>query len=207
MKRSICLFFAVVFVLLSLTACGGPLKVDRNTVYVQKKGKIIGAIVQDFDKDYYDAEELEAYVNERVEKYVSTHEEDSVKVEEFSVEDQVARLNVQYAGYEDYAALNEVELFAGTMPQALAAGYDFADTFLKVEDGKLGAEVSRDEIIAASDYKVVVLNEKVDVKVDGTIAYVSAKYTSLAAKDTVSIALPEDVVDGEELTLTYIIYK
>ena len=180
---------------------------DQNTIYVQKKGKIISAIVQKFDKDYYDAEELNAYVNERVEAYVSTHEKDSVKVEEFSVEEGVARLNVQYAGYADYAALNEVELFAGTVPQALAEGYDFNDEFVKVEDGALGAKATKDEIIALADYKVVILSEKLDVKVDGTIAYASAANTSLSAKDTVSITMPEDAMDGEELSLTYIIYK
>lgn len=206
MKRYMSLLLIGVL-LLSLTACGKPLKVDQNTIYVQKKGKIISAIVQKFDKDYYDAEELNAYVNERVEAYVSTHEKDSVKVEEFSVEEGVARLNVQYAGYADYAALNEVELFAGTVPQALAEGYDFNDDFVKVEDGALGAKATKDEIIALADYKVVILSEKLDVKVDGTIAYASAANTSLSAKDTVSITMPEDAMDGEELSLTYIIYK
>ncbi len=206
MKRYMSLLLIGVL-LLSLTACGKPLKVDQNTIYVQKKGKIISAIVQKFDKDYYDAEELNAYVNERVEAYVSTHEKDSVKVEEFSVEEGVARLNVQYAGYADYAALNEVELFAGTVPQALAEGYDFNDEFVKVEDGALGAKATKDEIIALADYKVVILSEKLDVKVDGTIAYASAANTSLSAKDTVSITMPEDAMDGEELSLTYIIYK
>lgn len=206
MKRYMSLLLIGVL-LLSLTACGKPLKVDQNTIYVQKKGKIISAIVQKFDKDYYDAEELNAYVNERVEAYVSTHEKDSVKVEEFSVEEGVARLNVQYAGYADYAALNEVELFAGTVPQALAEGYDFNDEFVKVEDGALGAKATKDEIIALADYKVVILSEKLDVKVDGTIAYASVANTSLSAKDTVSITMPEDAMDGEELSLTYIIYK
>ena len=180
---------------------------DQNTIYVHKKGKIISAIVQKFEKEDDDAEELNAYVNERVEAYVSTHEKDSVKVEEFSVEEGVARLNVQYAGYADYAALNEVELFAGTVPQALAEGYDFNDEFVKVEDGALGAKATKDEIIALADYKVVILSEKLDVKVDGTIAYASAANTSLSAKDTVSITMPEDAMDGEELSLTYIIYK
>lgn len=207
MKKSMSLCLVAVLILITLAGCGKKLNVDKNTIYVQKKGNVIGAIVQKFDKDYYDADELQAYVNERVEGYVASHEKDSVKVEEFSVEEGVAKLNVSYAGYEDYAALNEVELFAGTVPQALAAGYDFDDTFLKVEDGTLKGEVDREEIIGASDYKVVILSEKLDVKVDGSIVYASSKYTSLAAEDTVSIALPEDAMDGEEMSLTYIVYK
>ena len=44
MKRYMSLLLIGVL-LLSLTACGKPLKVDQNTIYVQKKGKIISAIV------------------------------------------------------------------------------------------------------------------------------------------------------------------
>lgn len=207
MRKGMSLFLVMILSMMLLTACGGALTVDNNTVYVQKKGKITGATVENFDKDYYDAEELEAYVNERVASYTSEHGEKSVKVDQFSVEEGVAKLNIKYAGYEDYARFNEVEIFSGTVPQAMAAGYDFSGTFLKAEDGRLSGSADKEEVTADDDYKVVILNEKVDVKVDGTILYASADYTSLAAKDTVSIVLPEESQDGEELALTYIIYK
>jgi hypothetical protein len=58
-----------------------------------------------------------------------------------------------------------------------------------------------------TDYKVVVLSEKVDVKVDGTIRYVSSQYTTIKAKDTVSIQLPEEAEDGEESALVYVVYE
>ena len=206
MKKNIGLFLMAVLLLSTLTSCGA-LKVDENTVYVQKKGKIIGASVESFDKEYYSEEELEEYVNQRVEDYAESHGKKIVKMDRFSVEDGVARLNIKYAGYEDYAEFNGVELFAGTVVQAMAAGYDFEDEFLTVTDGKLGESADKDTVTADDSYKVVILNEKVNVKVDGTVLYVSAKYTSMAGEDTVAIALPEDAVDGEELALTYIIYK
>lgn len=205
--KKISLFLITILALLSLTACGDSLKVDENTVYVKKNGKIIGAAVESFDKDYYDAAELEAYVNERVENYVSSHEEKSVKVDEFSVENGIAQLYMKYDSFEDYAEFNEVQMYTGTVPQAMAAGYDFSVDFLKVEDGELGSSVNRDAIFEDSKYRVVILSEKVDVKVDGTVLFVSSDYTGISAKDTVSIRLPEDAMDGEELSLTYIVYK
>ena len=208
MKKRLCACLAMVLVLVSLTACGSSLEVNRNTIYVQKKGNIIGAsVVDNFSKDYYDAEELENYVEERVDAYAAQHGDKSAKVDEFSVEENVAKLYIKYAGYEDYAALNEVTLFVGTVPQAMAAGYDFEEEFLAVEDGKLGRSAGKDEVISGAEYKVVILSEKIDVKVDGSILYASADYTSLAAKDTVSITLPEDAPDGAHLSLTYVIYK
>ena len=207
MRKRMNLFLITVLSLAFLTACGDTLKVDENTVYVRKNGKIIGAAVEEFDKEYYDEKELETYIQDRVESYLSDHEKKNVKVQDFSVEEGIARLNIKYAGYEDYAEFNGVEMFTGTIVQAMAAGYDFAGTFRKVEDGKLGGSADKDEVTEDSKYKVVILNEKVNVKVDGTILYVSSDYTGLAAKNTVSIKLPEDAMDGEELALTYIIYK
>ena len=207
MKKNIGLLLVAALALTVFAGCGGSLKVDENTVYVQKKGKITGAAIENFDKDYYNAEELQTYVEERVAEYVAGHDKKSVKVADFAVEEGVAKLNINYAGYEDYAEFNGVEMFVGTVPQALVAGYDFEDTFLKVEDGKLGAEVTKEEVTSNDEYKVVILNEKVNVKVAGTVLYTSANYTSLAASDTVAIKLPENAQDGEELRITYIIYK
>lgn len=207
MKKSISVFLVTVLALTFLTACGGSLKVDENTIYVQKRGKVTGATVENFDKEYYDPEELQEYVDQRVADYTADHGKKSVKVDSFSVEEGVAKLNIKYASCEDYAAFNGVELFAGTVPQAMAAGYGFDKEFLAVEKGVLSGVVGKDAITADSDLKVVILNEKVDVKVDGTVTYVSADYTTLKAKDTVGIKVTEDAQDGEELALVYIVYK
>lgn len=207
MKKSISLLLITVLGLVFLSACGGSLDVSENTIYVQKKGKITEALVETFDKSYYSAEELEAYINQRMEDYTKSHDEKSIEMKSFAVEDGTARLHMDYAGYEDYAAFNGVELFAGTLPQALAVGYDFEDEFLSVTDGILGDSVDKDTVTEDDGYKVVILNEKVNVKVDGTVLFVSAQYTGMAGKDTVTISMPENAVDGQELALTYIIYK
>lgn len=207
MKRIISLGLIAAALAVVLTACGRDLNVDRNTVYVQKKGKIMEVTVEPFDKGYYSQEELEAYVNERVEAYAADHGEKSVKMDKFEVEDGTATLHIEYEGYEDYANFNGVRMFAGTVPQALAAGYDFDTDFLAVEGGVLGETADPVTVMSNDKYKTVILSAKEDVKVDGTVVYVSSKYTSIAAKDTVSISLPEDAMDGEELSLTYIIYE
>ena len=197
----VCLLMAGLF-----SACGKSLEADRDTVYVQKKGSVIGAAIADFDKDYYDQEELKAFAEEKVETYQKEHGKDSVKIDEFSVEEKVAKLYMKYASCEDYQAFNEVTLFSGTVPQALAAGFDFNSGFTEIKDGKAAGAVDNKTIVD-TDYKVVVLSEKVDVKVDGTILYMSSDYTTLKSKDTVAIQLPEDAGDGEELSLVYVVYK
>ncbi len=97
-------------------------------------------------------------------------------------------------------------LFSGTVPQALAEGFDFNTEFTEIKGGEAAVTVSKDKI-TDTDAKVIILSEKVDVKVDGTIQYVSSQYTTIKAKDTVSIQLPEDAADGEESTLVYVVYQ
>ena len=176
-----------------LTGCGKSLEADRDTVYVQKKGTVVSAAIADFDKDYYD-------------DYQEEHGKKSVSVDEFSVEEGVAKLLIQYAGCEEYEDFNGVTLFSGTIPQALAEGYGFDEEFTEIADGKAAGTVDS-KTITDLDAKVIVLSEKVDVKVDGTIQYVSSRYTTMKDKDTVSIQLPEEVEDGEESSLVYVIYQ
>lgn len=189
-----------------LTGCGKSLEADRDTVYVQKKGTVVSAAIADFDKDYYDEEELKKYIDERVEDYQGEHGKKSVSVEEFSVEEGIAKLLIKYAGCEDYEDFNGVTLFSGTIPQALAEGYGFDGEFTEIEDGK-AAGTADSKTVTDLDAKVIILSEKVDVKVDGTIQYVSSEYTTMKEKDTVSVQLPEEVEDGEESSLVYVIYQ
>ena len=166
-----------------LTGCGKSLEADRDTVYVQKKGTVTSAAISDFDKDYYDEEELKKYVDERVADYQEQHGEDSVSIDKFSVEEGVAKLYINYKGYEEYQDFNEVTLFSGTVPQALAEGFDFNTEFTEIKGGEAAGTVSKDKI-TDTDAKVIILSEKVDVKVDGTIQYVSCLlYTSDAADE------------------------
>jgi hypothetical protein len=206
MKKGISLLLVCMMISI-LTGCSKKLEVDNNTVYVQKKGDITGVTIEKFDKEYYNPEELEGYVDERVAEYLADHEEESVAVDSFDIKKEVVKLTMDYSDYKDYAAFNDIEMFSGTIAEALAEGYDFKGEFVTVKEGKLGDEVSTDEVTKTDDAKVVVIDEKVDVKIDGTIQFVSAANTSMANEDTVRIKLPKDAQDGEEQTLTYIIYN
>lgn len=206
MKKLFSICLACLAIAGLMTGCGKSLEADRDTVYVQKKGSVTSAAIADFDKDYYDEEELKKYVDERVADYQEQHGEDSVSIDKFSVEEGVAKLYINYKGYEEYQDFNEVTLFSGTVPQALAEGFDFNTEFTEIKGGEAAGTVSKDKITDA-DAKVIILSEKVDVKVDGTIQYVSSQYTTIKAKDTVSIQLPEDAADGEESTLVYVVYQ
>ena len=190
----------------SLAGCGKSFEAGRDTVYVQKKGTVVGAAISSLDKDYYDEEELKQYVESQVAEYQKEHGEESVEIDRFSVEEGIARLYIQDAGCEDYQNMNEVTLFSGTIPQALVEGFDFNAEFQEVKDGKL-AGAADSAAIMDMDAKVVILSEKVDVKVDGKVRYVSSDFATISGEDTVSLQLPEDAGDAEKDSLVYVVYE
>lgn len=185
-----------------LSGCSKKTDVDTSTVFIEKKGKITSVDVEALDKDYYDEAELESYITDHVNDYTSENG-NTVEMASFTVTDQVAKLQMQYDSYEDYTAFNGIELYDGTVVEAEAAGYDFDTDFISVSDEDT-KKVSKDDVLADDNNKVVIIKANVDVKVDGTILYVSKENTKVTEKNKVSIT---GEGSAEEAALTYIIYK
>lgn len=208
MKNYICAAVFVLFCAGLMVGCAHKTDVDRSTIFIEKKGKITSIDVENLDKEYYDASELEEYIAKHVEEYTSSNG-DTVKKASFDVEEGVAKLRMEYDSYEDYAKFNGVELYSGTLLKAQAEGYDFEAEFYAVPDDfekASGAQsaVGKDEVLADEDNKVVILKANMDVSVPGDILFVSAKDTKVTDKRTVSVT---GEGANEEAELTYIIYK
>ena len=178
-----------------LTGCGADFSADKDTVYIQKKGTIKGANVADFDKEYYDETELSDFIKETVDTYVEQAGEGTVESQEFAVSDGVAHVYLNYAGAEDYAQFNGVKFYEGTVLDAKAEGYEIPDAFTSVTDD----ETTWD----AEGNKIVIIGQQTQVKVDGTILFVSAN-ASVTGKNTADVSY--DILD-EEAQPAYIVYK
>lgn len=202
MKKIICVGFTMILCMGLLSGCSKKTDVDTSTVFIEKKGKITSVDVEALDKDYYDEAELESYITDHVNDYTSENG-NTVEMASFTVTDQVAKLQMQYDSYEDYTAFNGIELYDGTVVEAEAAGYDFDTDFISASDEDT-KKVSKDDVLADDNNKVVIIKANVDVKVDGTILYVSKENTKLTEKNKVSIT---GEGSAEEAALTYIIYK
>lgn len=202
MKKIICMCI-MIFCIGLLSGCSKKTDVDTSTVFVEKKGGIISVDVEHLDKEYYDIEELKEYITQHVEDYTEKNG-NTVEETSFDVKDGIAKLTMEYDSYEDYTGFNGVELYCGTVVGAQADGYDFDTEFYRVEDAQKQESVDKADVIAEDDNKIVIIKANVDVKVPGTVLYVSAPDTDIRSKDVVSI-----VGEGanEEAQLTYIIYK
>lgn len=187
MKKLICTAFCIILCTGIFAGCGSAPDAEDCMVYVDKKGVVTSVDVEALDQDYYDVSELKSYVEDTVAQYTAEHGKNTVKVSDFSVKDGMAKLKMKYQTPEDYTRFNGIELYQGKVVKALAAGYDFNVDFAAVEDGQITQSASREEIYAQKDLKAVIIKANMDVKIDGTICFVSSENVKVTGNDSVSI--------------------
>lgn len=161
-------------------------KADTNTVFVLKNGKIVSTDIEAFDEKIYDKEEMEAYVDDVVNKYNVDHDEDLLAKKYFAVENDVATLVLEYENADVYEAINGVELFAGTIKEAQKAGYTFDSSFAKMMEGK-AITATADDFVKGEDYKVLIIKSNTKVVLPGDVCFVSTQNISKVGEDYVVI--------------------
>lgn len=187
MKKFVSIVLAMMLCAGLLSGCGVSLDGESSVVYVDKKGTVYSLDVEAMDQDYYDSEELEAYVDEVVSQYTSENGSGSVKVNSLTVENGVAKLSMKYKTATDYTNFNGIELYQGNIVEALAAGYVFDGDFAKVEDGMVVGTATKQEIYSQEELNVVIIRANTDVQIEGEICYVSCENVKLTGTDSVSI--------------------
>ena len=168
------------------TGCGTSYKADESTVFVLKDGKIVSTDVENFDEKTYDKDGLKEYVKNEIDTYNDTGE-------------KKATLTIAYRTAEDYQKFNDMELYTGSVAEALAAGYSFDGSFASVKNGKIKACESS-AFLDDSSYKVVVIRGNTNVKVKGTICYVSTTNTSYVDAQTIAIKEGTSLLAAEKTT-------
>ncbi len=147
--KKVCSLCLVILMISLISGCATKFP-DTDTVYIQKNGTISEASVESFDKEYYSQDELKSFIKDQIADYEDEHDSGNVKMTSFKVEDSTAKLMMKYDGYQSYADFNGTEFFAGTVIQAIAAGYAFDVNFAEVEDGKIQGEALNTESITES---------------------------------------------------------
>jgi hypothetical protein len=120
-------------------------------------------------------------------------------LKDVGVVNETATLILEYASPEDYSRFNGIDLFVGTVAEALAAGYDFNVDFADVS-GDTPVESSSSDFISQDGYKVVIIKTNTNVNVSGNICYVSQENVSLVDKKTISIGSGNYLFEGEAET-------
>ncbi len=163
---------AVSFVtLLFFTGCSGEKDYNETTVNIDSKGVITHEIVEAFDKDYYDEEELRDVISDEIDEYLAGKEDDSVKLSTLQIKDGMARAEIRFASYKDYSGFNDVDFFYGTIQEAMDLDYPTDVTLKSAVDD---STISRFEFEAMKKSMIVIVSEPVIMNVPKKIAYTTA---------------------------------
>lgn len=190
---------AVLPILLLSTVLGGcGATADYSSLRLNSKGGVTQTIVEEWDQEQYDKQELETQITSDIASYGSAIRLDSIKTGDTSIV-----VKMTYADVDTYTAYNNVPLFAGSIAACQAAGYLLEGEFKDAD----GEAMDRTSVLNMGDgCTVLVFQEPVEVTVPGKILSYSSTL-EMTGKKTVKAVQDEG---SEEILLSapvYVIYK
>ena len=169
-------FLLILSMAFLLSGCSQKFEPTESTIFITSKGVVKNAIIESFDKSYYDFDELYETVEKEVKAYCLDKNEEAVTISSLVEENDSVALLMDYQTVEDYVEFNETLLFSGTFSEAAAAGYlpeelyDMEGNSVEVDLESLGA------------LNVIVTEESVCLQTSSNIKYVSDNVTILDKK-------------------------
>ena len=171
LKRGVLTIFISVLLMILAGCSGKEENYDETTISVEKRGKVTEHIIESFDKDYYDVEELKAEYMQSVADYNESIGGDEIKLKRLELKDSKVYVDIDFNGPSDYERFVGEKLFVGTVNDAYDNGYSMDVTLKGVEAGD---KIGKVRIMGMSDKDIIILSEHVKIKTFKDIAYVSA---------------------------------
>ena len=182
----------------SMTGCAsGSEDYKETTVSIDKKGRITHKIVESFDRDYYNEDELRNLIDKELSAYCSSrNDEKAAQLASLEIKDGLAEAEIDFGSCDDYAGFNEVDFFFGTVGEATDRDYP-TDVTLKSADDD--STIGKYELESLKDNRIVVVSEPVTLVLPGKIAYYTANI-DVIDKDRARMA-------SDSVGLGYIVLK
>lgn len=166
--------------------------VDKNTVLMRQDDSLQVALVDEFDQEYYDINELTSFINEEISNYNSKNGENAVTFDAIDKRADKVVIIQSYSKVEHYAAFNNLEANLIYAIDAREESESLPEVFNKLK----GGTISTKEALKKDKYKLLSIKEDTDIIVDGKIMY----YFNGELTDTSTIKASAE----EE---TFLIYK
>ena len=135
MKKKAVIIIVIAVVILILDGAGvfymmhkknvedNSFEATQTAICIKKDGTVVEAGIEEFDSTVYDQLELDAFVRAEVADYNASAGAEKIKVQQITVENNIATMYLEYSSPQDYAAFHGVTFFVGTMQEAIDAGY------------------------------------------------------------------------------------
>ncbi|MCR4903782.1 MAG: hypothetical protein K6A23_13050 [Butyrivibrio sp.] len=165
-RSAIALMLIVVF----LTGCGfSPEKAENSTIRILEDGSITQIIIEDFEADSYDIDELKKMADSEVTAFNIANGEGSAKIQSIEQEDENVRAIMNFISDDIYTEFTEEVLFYGTVSEMLDAGYSLPGDMITPD----GDPIDADQFYDKEEQHVIVLSEDINVVVPYKIEYMS----------------------------------
>ena len=115
---------AIILAAYLLAGCGNGKSepsADMDTVSINKDGTIEHMIIDWFNKEYYDIDELAAKAQEKIDSF--NNGTDRIMLDSAEEKDGKIIVKMVYKTGDDYTQFNNRELFYGTVAEASAMGF------------------------------------------------------------------------------------
>ncbi len=173
--KKLALCMTMLLLLFSMAGCKKEAKVltaenvTTNTILAKADGVLQVATVEDFDKTYYNLEELKSYITKEISNYNTKAGDNKVVMDDIRLKGGKAIMILTYTGMDQYCAFNQVTAayFNGGVGEI---SLDLPSTLVTEKDGSLA---STREVIQNNKYKVLIMYEPYHIQVDGKIVYYS----------------------------------
>lgn len=195
--KKLALLTTLLLILITICGCGTfAADYPETSLIFKKNGAITDVIVESFGADYYTLDGLNTFFNEAISDFSVKDGKGTVSLTELSVENEIARAVLDFDSADTYARFYNANLFAGTINEAYDQGYTMDVTLKSTEDN---ATISKTDIMAMKDAKIIITDEKLCIKLPYKIKYISANIEIIDEKYV--------RVSSDSSGLAYIIYE
>ncbi len=177
--KKVLLYMFILFSFVLLNGCKKEeifLSVDdvtANTFLIKRDGSLHVAIIEDFDKSYYNLSELNEFVAKEVNAYNEKAGSKEITIEKLELKNGKVVMILGYSKMAHYSAFNN-------MPAAYF-GADTKDVALELPsqylDAKKNEVVDKETALKNGKNKVLVLYEPYEILVEGEIKFYSENAT------------------------------
>lgn len=170
------LFSLICIMMITLSGCkkGEPSikvsQIETNTMLVKSDGSLQVAIIEDFEKSYYDKDELKEYVKEAIDTFnQSVNNEKAVTLKTLEKRKENVIMVLNYQNFDYYAKFNEVEAYYydGISNDVLN---QLPDTLQCITEGE---SIEKGQMESIDQKKVIIVNEEYNLIIRGKIKYYS----------------------------------
>ena len=163
-----------------LSGCDKEEVFYETEIVVDRSGQLTENIVESFDKDYYNLEELKEEFTREIAEYNETIGSEEIKLKKAELKDGKVFVTLTFTGPSDYQNFVKEQMFVGTINDAYDNGYSMDVALKGTENGDIIGKV---QIMGMKDRNIIILSEPVKIRTPKEIAYVSANVDLIGKRE------------------------